>query len=81
MLLDAGARVSILNKDTVAKLQINANKGIPLALQAEIISELERMIAKGILEPIDVSEWVSNMVIVRMPSGSVKICCSLTEVR
>ena len=81
MLLDAGARVSILNKDTVAKLQINANKGILLALQAEIISELERMIAKGILEPIDVSEWVSNMVIVRMPSGGVKICCSLTEVR
>ena len=38
------------------------------------------MIAEGKLEPIDASEWVTNMVIVRKPSGGVRICCNLTEI-
>lgn len=53
---------------------------VPLALQAEVVSELERMLAEGILEPIDASEWVSNMVIVRKSSGGVRICCNLADV-
>ena len=44
---------------------------VPLALQPEVISELERMVVAGILESIDASEWVSNMVIVRKASGGV----------
>ena len=38
------------------------------------------MIAEVILDPIDASEWVSNMVIVRKPFDGVRICCNLTEV-
>ena len=51
-----------------------------LALQAEFVNELERMITEGILEPIDEREWVSNMAIVYKPSDGVRICCNLTEV-
>ena len=53
---------------------------MPLALQPEMISELERMVVAGILEPIDASEWVSNTVIVRKPSGGLRICCNLADV-
>ena len=53
---------------------------MPLALQPEVISELERMVTAGILEPIDANEWVSNMVIVRKTSGGARICCNLADV-
>ena len=53
---------------------------LPLALQAEVVSELEHIVAEGISEPIDASEWVSNIVIVRKLSDCVRTCCNLTDV-
>ena len=60
--------------------KVQAYWRMPLALQPEVISELERMVAAGILELIDASEWVLNMVIVRKASGGVRICCNLADV-
>jgi hypothetical protein len=53
---------------------------VPLALQVEVAAELERMIAEGVLEHIDASEWVSNMVIARKSSGGVRVYCNLVDV-
>ena len=52
---------------------------IPLALQEEVITELNRMIADGVLEKIDSSPYVSNIVVVRKPNGKVRICCDLSD--
>ena len=60
--------------------KVQAYWRVPLELQSEVISELGRMVATGILEPIDANEWVSNMVIVRKASGGVRICCNLADV-
>jgi hypothetical protein len=38
------------------------------------------MLEEGILEPIDASEWISNMVIGPKAAGGVRICCKLVDV-
>ncbi len=53
---------------------------VPLALSDDVSKELGRMVKEGILEPIDTSEWVSNMVVVRKASGGIRICCDLSDV-
>jgi hypothetical protein len=57
-----------------------ALRRVPIALQEEVSKELARMVSEGILEPIDASKWVSNMVVVPKAAGGVRICCDLTEV-
>ena len=61
-------------------LRSQAMRRVPIALQDEVNKELGRIVNEGILEPIDASVWVSNMVVVRKPTGGVRICCDLTEV-
>ena len=60
--------------------RMQALRRVPIALQSDVSTELNRMVDEGILEPIDASEWVSNMVVVRKPTGGVRICCDLTDV-
>ena len=53
---------------------------LPLALNEEVCKELNRMEADGVLEKIDSSPWVSNLVVVRKPNGQIRLCCDLTAV-
>ncbi len=66
--------------DSTVVPRSQALRRVPIALQEEVSKELGRMVSEGILEPIDASEWVSNMVVVRKPTGGVRICCDLSEV-
>ena len=53
---------------------------LPLALQDEVSAELKRLQAQGIIEPIDSSLWISNLVVVRKKAGSIQLCVDLREV-
>lgn len=48
---------------------------IPVALQDEVRLELNRLTDRGILIPVDEpTKWVSQMAVVRKPSGKLRIC-------
>ena len=53
---------------------------IPLALNDEVCAEIKRMEHDGVLERIESSPWISNMVFVRKPTGKLRICCDLSDV-
>ena len=52
---------------------------LPLALQPMVEKKLREMEADGIIEKIDSSEWVSNMVVVKKSDGDIRICCDLSS--
>ena len=49
-----------------------------ISLEDSVNNELIRLENDGILETIDSSPWVSNMVVIRKPDGGVRICCDLS---
>ncbi|KAJ7998310.1 hypothetical protein DPEC_G00221370 [Dallia pectoralis] len=53
---------------------------VPLALRDGVTQELQRLQADGIIEPIDASPWVSNLVIARKKSGGRRVCFDLRQV-
>ena len=50
----------------------------PLALRQPISAELQRMESDGIIERIDTSVWMSNIVVTRKRSGDVRVCVNLS---
>jgi hypothetical protein len=52
----------------------------PLALRQPISDELRRMERDGIIERIDTSVWMSNIVVARKKSGGVRVCVNLSDV-
>ena len=44
---------------------------VPIALRSKVSEELKRLVAEDIIEPVDSSEWVSNVVVVQKPTGDV----------
>ena len=44
------------------------------ALQPALETELERMQAEGILEPVERSEWATPLVIVPKSNGKIRVC-------
>ena len=53
---------------------------IPISLESRVLAELEQMERDGIIEPIDASAWVSNMVITPKPNDKIRICGDLRNV-
>jgi hypothetical protein len=66
--------------DTSVQPRVQALRRVPLALQDDVIKEIDRMVRDNVLEPIDASAWVSNMVVCRKSSGGIRICCDLSDV-
>jgi len=58
---------------------VQAQRRIPLALLEKVEAEIRRMHESDVLEPIDSSRWVSNMVVVPKANGDVRICCDLSD--
>jgi RNase H-like domain found in reverse transcriptase/Reverse transcriptase (RNA-dependent DNA polymerase)/Integrase zinc binding domain/Integrase core domain len=52
----------------------------PLAMREPIERELQRLQREGIIERIDTSPWLSNVVTARKKDGSVRLCVNLKEV-
>ena len=51
---------------------------VSIALEESVNNELILMEHDGILDKIDSSPWVSNMVVLRKPDGGDRICCDLS---
>ena len=64
---------------TVTPVQQSLRR-LPLALRDEVSKELKRMLDEGIIEQIDTSRWLSNVVVVRKKSGDIRLCFDLRQV-
>lgn len=42
--------------------------------------ELQRLLDAGIIEPVDASPWISNLVVVRKKTGALRVCVDLRAV-
>ncbi|XP_062523643.1 uncharacterized protein K02A2.6-like [Corticium candelabrum] len=51
-----------------------------LALRDEVSAELNRLQAQGIIDALDSFPWISNLVVVRKKTGSIRICVDPREV-
>ena len=52
----------------------------PLAMREPIASELQRLERDGIIERVESSPWISNIVTARKKDGGVRLCVNLTAV-
>ncbi len=53
---------------------------IPLALRDAVEAELHRLVEADVIEPVDASPWVSNLVIAKKKGGGLRLCVDLTDV-
>lgn len=67
----------------VASLRVNESvppkvlpcRKVPLAIENDVKQELNRLVRKGVLEPVtEPTEWVSQMAIVHKNNGKLRIC-------
>ncbi|KAG7310777.1 hypothetical protein JYU34_003593 [Plutella xylostella] len=47
---------------------------LPYALRARVDAELDAMLASGVIEPVESSDWATPLVIANKPDGSLRIC-------
>lgn len=54
---------------------IDASRKVPVALQHRLKEELKRMENMKIITPVsEPTEWVSSLVLVEKPNGSLRVC-------
>ncbi|ROL43342.1 Transposon Tf2-6 polyprotein [Anabarilius grahami] len=53
---------------------------IPLALREEVTAELQTILDMGVIEPVNASPWISNLVIAKNKSGGIRVCVDLRSV-
>lgn len=52
----------------------------PFALRTEVTAELQKLSNAGIIERVDASPWISNLVLTRKKKGSLRPCVYLRAV-
>ena len=65
-----------------AKITLSANarpvfhkaRAVPFALQAKVDIEINRLVKEGVLTPVEQSDWVSPIVVVRKSDGNSRFC-------
>lgn len=53
---------------------------VPLALRDGVSTELKLLLDAGIIEAVDASPWVSNLVVAKKKSGALRVCVDLRAV-
>ncbi len=60
--------------ETVKPVTLPVRK-VPLAVKQPLKKEIECLVEKGVLEPVDVpTDWVSSMVVVKKSNGKIRLC-------
>ena len=68
------------NVDTTVKLVSQNLRRLPLTLREEVSKELRRLEEIGVIEKIDSSSWISNVVVARRPTGEIRLCVDFRDV-
>lgn len=64
-----------ITTDPAVQPVINPPQRIPLSLQDKLYEELKHMVKMKIIEPVqEPTDWVSNIVAVEKPDGTLRIC-------
>lgn len=73
-----------LGRFTGCEAQLNVREGatpiycrarpVPYALRALVDAELDAMLAAGVVEPVDHSDWATPLVVVRKADGGLRLC-------
>ena len=72
-LSDLGEAKLYVEEDT--KPVVLPARKIPIAIQGQVKQELDKLVERGILVPVEEpTEWVNQMAVVRKSSGSLRIC-------
>ena len=66
--------------DLAVRPVIQPLRRIPLALRDAVEAELHRLVEADVIEPVDASPWVSNLVIAKRRGGGLRLCVDLTDV-
>ncbi|XP_028417983.1 uncharacterized protein K02A2.6-like [Dendronephthya gigantea] len=65
----------VLEIDPTAKPVVHPPRRVPVALKKQLKEELSRLERLGVLKEVtSPTSWVSSMVVVRKPKGSLRIC-------
>ncbi|XP_032090813.1 uncharacterized protein K02A2.6-like, partial [Thamnophis elegans] len=68
-----GTPISLSLDPQVAPIRLKARR-VPFALRAKVDAELDKLLAQGVIEPVDHSPWETPIVLPIKPDGSVRIC-------
>ncbi|CAC5423217.1 unnamed protein product [Mytilus coruscus] len=61
--------------DLDGNISTNWKKRIPIALKPKLKTELQRLETLGVIKSVDTpADWVSSLVIVKKPSGKIRLC-------
>lgn len=80
---------AVTEKKTEAKIKVDKNvkpmcqplRRLPVAMEAEVESQIQKLLEQGIIEPVDEpAEWVSPLVPVRKHNGQLRLCIDLRAV-
>lgn len=63
-----------INVDREAQPRFCKPRPVPYAVKPLVESELQRLLADKIIEPVQVAKWAAPIVPVRKPDGSIRIC-------
>lgn len=69
-----------LEVDPNVKPVVMANRRIPISVRPELKSELERLVEKGVIAPVDEpTPWVSQIVVAKKKQGGLRVCIDPPE--
>ena len=70
----------IVNEKATIQMQDDAiprcyrPRPLPYALRGHVGAELDRLVAEGIIKPVESAEWASPLVVVDKKDGSIRLC-------
>ncbi|XP_026574490.1 uncharacterized protein K02A2.6-like, partial [Pseudonaja textilis] len=68
-----GSPISFNLRPDIAPIRLKPHR-VPFALKSKIDEQLDKLIAQGVLEPIDHARWETPIVTPIKPDGSIRIC-------
>jgi len=67
-------------KENAVPYAISTPRAVPLPLKAKVKSELDDMLRKGVIVPVEhATDWCAPMVVVAKKGGGIRICVDLSK--